>query len=76
MFFCRKLAPGCILGVGTGLGGGIREGDSLKSKDFSIISCKVNISSFCFAYIASTADGTANVTVLAINSLTERSMEL
>lgn len=76
MVFDRELASRCALRVATGLGGGIGEGDSFRSKDFLIISCEANISSLCFACIASTTATTADITALVIDCLIERSMEL
>lgn len=76
MVFSRELASGYALGVVTGLEDGIAEGDSLKNKDFSIISHRANISSSCFACIASNDAATADVTMLAIDCSTERSMKL
>lgn len=52
----------------------VEEEESLRSKDFSIISRKASISSLCFLYIASTAISIADMTVLAINYLTVGSM--
>ena len=76
MVFGRESAPGCALGVVSESRGGIAEGDSLKSRDFSIISRRANISSSCFTCIASTAAVIADVTTLAIDYLTAGSMEL
>lgn len=52
----------------------MKEEKFLKSKDFSIISYKASISSFCFLYIALIAAATADVIVLIINYLTIGSM--
>lgn len=53
----------------------MKEEESLRNKDFSIISCKASISSSCFICIASTVAVTADVTVLAIDYLIARSMK-
>lgn len=76
MSFGRELALGYTLGVAAESKDGIAERDFLKSRDFSIIFCTANISSLCFAYIASTTAVTIDVTVLAVDFSTARFMEL
>ena len=75
MVFGRELAPRCALGIASRLGGGIAEGDSIKSRDFLIISHMASISFSCFACILSTATVTADVIAFTIDCLTARSME-
>lgn len=58
------------------LGKEIEEEKFLRSKDFSIIFCKTNISSLCFACIASTVAKTADIIALAIDYLTMKSIKL
>lgn len=57
-------------------GGEVEKAESLKSKDFSIISYRASISSSYFAYIMSTAAMTAGVTALVTDCSTTGSMEL
>ena len=67
MVFSRESAPRCVLGVASGSGGGVTEKDSLKSKDFSIISRRESISFSFLVWIAETAVSTADVTTLVID---------
>lgn len=74
MDFGRELAPGCVLGVALGSEGGVAEGDSLKSRDFSLISCRESILRLCLAWISATAVVTTDVITLVIDCWKEKSM--
>lgn len=67
MVFGRESPPRSDFGVALGLRGEVIEEDSLKSKDFLIISYRDIISFSCLAWIATTAMATTNVTALVID---------
>ena len=72
--FGRGLPPGKAFGVASGLGGGVAEGDSLKSRDFSIISQRGSILLSCLAWIEATAVVTSDGTALVIDCWRKKSM--
>ena len=63
-------------GVASRSEGGVEEGDSLKKRDFSIISRRESISVSCLAWIEATAVATADATALVIDCWREESMIL
>lgn len=67
MVFGRKSALRCALGIASGLGDGVAKGDSLKSRDFLIISRRDNILPLCLAWIAAMVVATADVTAFVID---------
>lgn len=67
MDFGRGSAPGCTLGAASGLGGGVAERKSFKSRNFLIISCRENILLLCLAWIEVTVIAIADVIALAID---------
>lgn len=72
--FGRESPPGSVFGVVSGLGGGVAEEDSLKSRDFSIISRRESISLSCLVWIKATVVATADATALVIDYWREESM--
>lgn len=56
-----------MLGVPLGSGGGVAEKESLKNRDFSIISHKESISLLCLAWIVAIVVAITDVTTLVIN---------
>lgn len=74
MFFGGESAVGSDLGETSRSGGGLAEEDSLKRRDFSIISRRESISFLYLAWIAAIAMATAEVTTLVMNYLKAESM--
>lgn len=74
MFFDRKLEVGYTLGETSRLGKGVKKGDSLKSRDFSIMSRRESISASCLAWIAATAVAIADLTAPVIDCWREESI--
>ena len=72
--FDKESLPGKAFEVASGSGGGVAEKDPLKSKNFSIISQKEDISLSCLAWIEATAVATAYATALIIDYWREESM--
>ncbi len=64
------------MGEASRSGGEVIEGESLKSRDFSIISRRESILFSCLAWIEATAVATADDTALVIDCWREESMIL
>lgn len=74
MVLGKESAPKCVLGIVSWLGGGVVEDDSLKSREFLIISRKKSISPLCLACIAATAVAIVDVTAFVIDCWKEEFM--
>ena len=60
--------------MASGSRGGVAEGESLKSRDFSIIFRRESISLSCLVWMEATAVTTADVIAFAIDCWREESM--
>lgn len=65
--FGRESLSKRAFGIASELGERVAKKNSLKNKDFLIISQRESISILCLAWIEATAAATANVTTLVIN---------
>lgn len=68
------MAPECVLDVASESGRGVAEGESVKSRDFLIISYRRNILLLYLAWIAVITIVSADVTTLVIDCWREKSM--
>ena len=67
MFFGRKSEVEYTLEKMLGLRKGVAERDSLKSRDFSIISRRESILALCLAWIVAMAVATTNITTFIMD---------